>query len=39
MHITSLFVHTYQLEELLNLVFLLILCSQTYPDVAKVQTH
>ena len=32
MHITSLFTYTSQLEELLNLVFLLILRSQTHPD-------
>ena len=34
MHITSLFLYTQQLEEQLNLVFLLILHSQTYPNVA-----
>ena len=39
MHITSLFSYTYQLQELLSLVFLLILCSQTYPDAAKASTH
>ena len=39
MHITSLFSYTYQLEELLNLVILLILGSQTYPDVNKASTH
>ena len=39
MQITSLLSYTQQLKELLNLVFLLILCSQTYPDVAKASTH
>ena len=39
MLITSLFLYNYQLEELLNLVFLLILRSQTYPDVAKASSH
>ena len=39
MHITSLFSYTYQLEELLNLVFLPILQSQTYLNVAKASTH
>ena len=39
MHITSLFLDTQQHEELLNLVFLLILRSQTYPDVVKSWTH
>ena len=39
MHITSLFSYTQQLKELLNLVFLLILCSQTYPNLAKASTH
>ena len=38
-HITSLFSYTLQLEELLNLVFLLILRSQTYLDVAITSTH
>ena len=35
MHITSLFTYTSQLEELLNLVFLLILRSQTHPNYLK----
>ena len=39
MHITSLSSCTWQLEQLLNLVFLLFLCSQTYPDAAKASTH
>ena len=39
MHISSLFPHTWQLEELLHLVFLLILRPQIYPDVAKVSIH
>ena len=39
MQITALLSYTQQLKELLNLVFLLILCSQTYPDVAKASTH
>ena len=39
MHITSLFLYTFQLEALLNLVFLLFLHSQSYPDVAKAWTH
>ena len=32
-------VHCAQLEELLNLVLLLILRSQSYPKVAKASTH
>ena len=39
MHITSLLSYTLQLEELLNLVFLLILRSQIYSNVAKASTH
>ena len=37
MHITSVLSYTSQLEELLNLVFLLILRSQTYPGIPKHQ--
>ena len=39
MHIISLFLYTYQLEELLNLVFLLILHLQCYPDEAKASSQ
>ena len=39
MHITSLFVYTWLFEKLPNLVFLLILRSQTFPDVFKASTH
>ena len=39
MHITSLFLYTRQIQELLNLVFLLTSLSQTHPDVAKASTH
>ena len=39
MHITSLLSYTLQIEELLNLVFLLILYSQTHPNVTKESTH
>ena len=39
MYIASLFSYTKQLEKLLTLVFLLVLRSQTYPDVAKTSTH
>ena len=39
MHITFLLSYTEQLEELLNLVFLLILHSQTYPGIAKTSIH
>ena len=39
MHISSLFSYTLQFEELLNLVFLLILPLQIYPNVAKASTH
>ena len=39
MHITSLLSYSWQLQELLKLVFLLILHSQTYLAVAKASTH
>ena len=37
MHFTSLFLYTYKLEEVLNLVFSHLLPSQTYPNAVKYE--